>query len=134
MTNAKDLTVVITHRCADRYRDRNLEVVLKHLRALNCTQTLVVEQDAHRRLPDSGTLDESVEHVFAFNPGGFNRSWGFNIGANLARGKTILFLDGDLIVPRWALEAALDACENGADAVNPYSRLVELSLKHGAKP
>lgn len=89
-------------------------------------QYIVVEQDASERLPRS-QLPAGVEHVFAFNPGAFNRSWGFNVGAARAEGTVLMLMDGDLLIEHWALNAALDACLSGVEAVNPYGRLVELS-------
>lgn len=121
-----DLSVIITHRSTDPCRDRNLRTVLSHVAGIAGAEVIVVEQDAHAQLADlPGSA--SIRHMFVFNPGEFNKSWGFNVGATHAAGRVLMLLDGDILIPHRHLQSSLAICQDGSIPVKPFSCLVDLS-------
>ncbi|QIL74368.1 hypothetical protein G7048_25320 (plasmid) [Diaphorobacter sp. HDW4B] len=86
---------------------------------------LIVEQDTQPRL--FGELPHpNFQSIFAFNPHGFNRSWGFNVGTRMTQSKVMVFTDADLIV-RGQLRPMIDACEHQYPVVKPYESVRDLS-------
>ena len=89
-------------------------------------RVVVVEQDAEPRL--AGLAPLADHHVFAYNPGPYNRGWGFNVGAALAGpdAGAMCFLDADLLVPPDFLSRGLAALRNGTRALLPYQEVLYL--------
>lgn len=129
----REISVVVGIRAAPRQpqRVRNVKAVLW---ALNL-QTLqrwhyrivIVEQDIVPRLKK--ILEPLCDrYIFAYNPGPYNRSWAFNIGAVQSAGKTraLCFLDADLLVPPDFLSNGLKEITSGLTAVCPYSEVIYL--------
>lgn len=106
-------------------RLENLFAVLEWMASLERTQFLVVEQD-DAPCPGMSSLPDSVEHVFLFNPGPFNKSWGFNVGAKRSSGEVLALADADILVDTTVVKACLGECREKFDAINPFSTLVDL--------
>jgi hypothetical protein len=120
-----DASVILTYRQDDGGERRaNLDAVLARLAGLAGAETIVVEQDRAPTLgPAAGTTRRS--HVFAPNGGPFNKGWGFNVGARVARSAVLAFCDADLLVGD-SLDEALDLCARGYAVAKPYVRMVDL--------
>lgn len=116
---------VITFRSTSPERLRNLRCVLQWLDRLDAVETIVVEQD------DRPTLDARAlppcRVVFARNPGPFNKSWGFNVGARMAMADVLVLADADLLVNPRHLSDALRACTEGYEVVRPWTDVVDLT-------
>ena len=77
---------IITYRATDDpTRRANLEAVLAWLRLQTLAEVIVVEQDAAPTLGDLGAFP-GLRSLFAYNPGPFNKSWGFNVGVRASTG------------------------------------------------
>ncbi len=119
------LSYLLTYResgSSDR-RD-NLSAVLRWLRQWSQIEVIVVEQDGLPHLDRSASLPNGA--ALAYNPGPFNKAWGFNVAARLARGPLLALADADVIVPR-ALPEAARRCVAG-QAIKPYRAIVDLTL------
>ncbi|HEX6834614.1 MAG TPA: galactosyltransferase-related protein, partial [Rudaea sp.] len=87
-------------------------------------EVLVIEQDRAPRL--QGPFPHpNCRHVFTYNPGPFNKSWGFNVGFRLSEQAWFAFGDADLIVGN-AIDEALSHLRGGYQAAKPYRRLLDL--------
>jgi hypothetical protein len=116
---------ILTYRRGDGpERERNLCAVLAWLARYEQLDVIVVEQDNAPRLPP--TLPHPrVRAVFAYNPGPFNKSWGFNIGARLSERPWLGFADADLLLGD-ALAETLGHLTSGLQSIKPYRRLIDL--------
>ena len=127
-----DVTVVVGVRAAqdERERRRNARATLAALACQDLERfryrIVLVEQDAEPRLAELAPLAD--RHVFAYNPGPYNRGWGFNVGAALAGpdAGALCFLDADLLVPPDFLSRGLAALHNGTRALLPYREVLYL--------
>ncbi len=82
---------------------------------------VVVEQDAVQQCREPLAL-LADQYIFAFNPGPYNRGWGFNVGANLSGWSgTFCFIDSDLVVPGDFLARCCAHFAAGARALKPYA-------------
>ena len=71
---------IITYRAADDpARRANLEAVLAWLKLQALAEVVLVEQDIAPTLGDLPAFP-GLRSLFAYNPGPFNKSWGFNVG------------------------------------------------------
>ena len=105
-------------------RHDNLCAVLAWLARYPMFAPIVVEQDSAPRL--SGPLPHpNVTHVFAYNAGPFNKSWGLNVGFRASPLHWLAFADADLILGD-ALPETLDYLNQGYSVVKPYRRLIDL--------
>jgi ubiquinone/menaquinone biosynthesis C-methylase UbiE len=129
----RDITVVVGVRAAPGQprRLRNARAALWALNLQNLERwryrIVIVEQDREPRLKNA--LAPLGDHyIFAYNPGPYNRSWAFNIGAWQNHGKTgtICFLDADLLVQADFLNNGLNEMKTGHLAVCPFSEMVYL--------
>lgn len=112
-------------------RRDNLFAVLAWLARFPAIEPIVVEQDDAPRL--QGELPHpDVSWVFAYNPGPFNKSWGFNVGFRLSRQPWLAFGDADIIVGD-ALTAALEHLAQGHQIVKPYRRLLDLDARESQR-
>ena len=119
-------TILMTYRESNPERHKNLMTTVRWLaQEAPEVRLLIVEQDTHSRL--SGTLPHpNYQNFFAYNPHGFNRSWGFNVGARMAQTQVMVFTDADLIVPG-QLCPMIDACEHQCPIAKPYENVRDLS-------
>jgi GT2 family glycosyltransferase len=93
-------------------------------------QTIVVEQDTAPRLDPS--LPSAMTACFAYNPGSFNKSWGFNIAARLAQRAILIVGDADVVAAH-TLVTAVERCRDGVAAVKPYRRMIDLTSEESAR-
>jgi hypothetical protein len=116
-------SVILTYRRnAGGERRANLDAVLARLATLAGAETIVVEQD---RAPTLEPAPAPARHVFVTNAGPFNKGWGCNVGARLARGAVLAFCDAALLVGD-SLDEALDHCARGYAVAKPYVRMIDL--------
>ena len=124
------VTVVVGVRAApgETERRRNARAALAALAAQDLERSryrvVVVEQDAEPHLADLAPLAD--RYVFAYNPGLYNRGWGFNVGATLFDSGALCLLDADLLVPPDFLSRGLAALRGGARALLPYREVLYL--------
>jgi hypothetical protein len=115
---------IITYRAADDpARRTNLEGVLAWLKLQPLAETIVVEQDVAPTLGDLAPFP-SMHILFVYNPGPFNKSWGFNVGVRASRGSLLAFGDAD--VPCRALPTAVSAARAGGPVVRAFSTAIDL--------
>ena len=129
---SSELTVVVGVRAAhgEVERRRNARVSLTALALQDLERRryriVVVEQDAEPRLAELAPLAD--RHVFVYNPGPYNRGWGFNVGAALVgpAAGAMCFLDADLLLPADFLSRGLAALRAGTRALLPYREVLYL--------
>jgi hypothetical protein len=123
---------ILTYRGGDTpHRRRNLDAVLGWLARDTDFDVLVIEQDDAPRL-DGPLAHPKAQVVFAHNPGPFNKSWGYNLGARLAPGAVLVFGDADVIVGPAVVDAARYVL-GGHRTAKPYRRLVDLDDVESAR-
>ena len=83
----------------------------------------MVEQDVAPTLGDLAPFP-SLRSLFAYNPGPFNKSWGFNVGVRASRGSLLAFGDADVLCR--ALPTAVAAARAGAPVVRAFSTAIDL--------
>lgn len=121
----KQASYIMTYRESDGKRRENLLTVLRWLVAQSGIEVIVVEQDRFPRL--EGDLPHpECKRVFAYNPHGFNKSWGLNVGFHLASTAILGFADADVIIGG-NFDQAIGLCAGGYQAVKPYRRLIDLT-------
>ena len=124
---------ILTWRDAqDPLRRANLVAVLTWLRSFALAEVVLVEQDL---APTLGDLPHEAQHpqlrrVFAYNPGPFNKSWGFNMGLRASSGSVLAFGDADVVCREFA--QAVAACRAGTPAVRPFKGLRDLDTHRSA--
>ncbi len=89
-------------------------------------EILVIEQDDKPHL-NPGALPSSCRHVFVWNPGVFNKSWGFNIGWHETSADILVFSDADILIGHDQLRQAIESCVSDYDVVRPWSDVVDLT-------
>jgi hypothetical protein len=125
----KNIAYIIGHRSADKYRLKNLLIVIDRLiqikhKCLEYDITLsiiIIEQDKTPTIKDGEILHSQVHYVFIYNDGYYNRGWGFNVGFRLFSSYDYFyFADNDIIINERDLIHAFEHCFK-YDAVNPYN-------------
>jgi len=120
------LSYLITYReSGSSERRENLFAVLRWLAQWPEIDLVVIEQDSVPRL-ERDPSQPNCSMGLAYNPGPFNKAWGLNVAARMARGPLLALADADLIVPR-ALPGAVERCSPG-HAVKPYRSIVDLTV------
>ena len=115
---------IITYRATDDpARRANLETVLAWLKLQPLAQVILVEQDVAPTLGDLPAFP-GLRSLFAYNPGPFNKSWGFNVGVRASRGSVLAFGDADFLCR--ALPAAVTAARSGSPVVRAFSKAIDL--------
>ncbi|MDE1961200.1 MAG: hypothetical protein KGH80_06345 [Xanthomonadaceae bacterium] len=108
----------------DASRRANLFAVLAWLARQPQFEPILVEQDTAPHL-DGGLPHPDCRHVFAYNPGPFNKSWGLNVGFRHSAHAWLAFADADLVLGA-SLAGALEHVDKGYWAIKPYRRLIDL--------
>ena len=116
---------LITYREIDQNRLNNLRYILYQLSLDPTLEIILVEQDVEPHFPAEQWPD--LVYVFVENPGLFNKSWGLNIAASHATCDRLIFADSDMLIEAVALDEISRQMDNGADAINPYNVLIDLS-------
>jgi hypothetical protein len=115
---------IITYRATgDPARRANLEAVLAWLKLQSLAEAIVVEQDVAPSLGDLATFP-GLRNLFVYNPGPFNKSWGFNVGVRASKGSLLAFGDVDVLCR--GLPAAVAAARSGAPVVRAFSKFLDL--------
>jgi glycosyltransferase involved in cell wall biosynthesis len=130
---ARDVTVVLGVQAAagEPERLRNVRACLQAMNLQDLPRwryrIVVVEQDRTPQL-EAALAPLADRYVFAYNPGPYNRGWGFNVGARLA-GDTgaLCLIDADLLAPPDFLRRCLEGVQAGHRALLPYEELVYLT-------
>ena len=122
----EDTAYILTYReNGDGERRDNLLAVLGWLQRRPNLEILIFEQDS---VPRAGLAPSSVNRrmLFGYNPGPFNKSWGFNVAARQTARPILCFADADVLIES-SLDQAIDLCRSGVDAAKPYRRIVDLT-------
>src|SRR5215472_14657581 len=127
----KQASYVVTWReSADSDRRANLLTVLAWLAGMPELEVIVVEQDTVPRI-DEGVPAAGSKWIFAYNPGPFNKGWGFNVGVRHSTTPILAFGDADLIVDG-VLPQCIAHCTQGYQTVKPYRKLIDLTAEETA--
>ncbi len=104
----------------------NLHKVLRWLRLIDAARPIVVEQDASRHI-EAEVAKGRLRYRFDRFEGAFNKSRAMNQGFALGASDVLVFGDADIVMPPGLLLRAVAACRAGAELINPYQHLVDLS-------
>lgn len=117
----KNVWYVIVHRDGDEKRTRNLIYTCNYIKSLGFS-VLVIEQDSEKRIEKlCETLD--VSYQFIFNPGLFNRAWGFNCFKNFISSGKVFLADNDIILDKNILYDTVKTLDY-YDVVRPFNGMV----------
>ncbi|MEI7653198.1 MAG: galactosyltransferase-related protein [bacterium] len=128
----KKASFIISHKRTSIERERNIDIVLKWFKQIlqpeDDIEIVIVEQGEKQTLDPSNYRDlpYTLSYLFVQKSGYFNKSWGYNIGANMAKSDILNFIDNDIILPRASLEAGFELLDR-VDAVRCYDRLYALT-------
>lgn len=119
-------TILMTYRESSPERHQNLLTTARWLAAeAPQTQLLVMEQDSYPHL--LAPLPHPHHKIlFHYNPHGFNKAWGLNVAARLARTPVLVFTDADVIVPG-RLRGMVESCEKQYAIAKPHEDLLDLT-------
>lgn len=127
-TIIKDSCYIILHRdrSTNKDRSRNLFAVIKHIKTEIDIPILVVEQDSSINMElCKKLLDDGIQYQFIYNPGLFNRSWGYNCAINFTRYKKLILADNDLVLDNHDLLLGLDHLKK-YNIVKPFNKVYDL--------
>ncbi|HEX6728685.1 MAG TPA: glycosyltransferase, partial [Pyrinomonadaceae bacterium] len=127
---ARTVTVVMGIRAAAEEPQRlaNAKICLQALNLQDLPRwkyrIIIVEQDQASRL-ERELAPYVDKYIFVYNPGPYNRGWGFNVGACASGGHedVLCLIDADLIVAPGFLQRVLRSFEQGKRAVLPYKEV-----------
>lgn len=94
----KSVCYIINHRDLDFTRRRNLIFTCNYIKSIGL-DVLVIEQDSEKKV-ETLCKDLNVNYGFLYNPGGFNRSWGFNCYRNFIDCDKVFLADNDIIIKK----------------------------------
>lgn len=75
-------------------------------------EIIIVEQRTTKTYKNHSFDPEYVTHYCVEHEGAFNKSWCMNVGYRKAKGKWLLFLDADMLIPKNYLGVIRDFYEN----------------------
>ena len=108
----------------DTARHRNLRFLLDWIDAFygDLFEVLIVEQGVESRLGKIATeFRPYVKHKFIYNPGPYNRGWGYNVAALwYTEANVIALLDTDVLLGANFLDEII-SCHQKYDVISPYS-------------
>jgi len=116
---------MITYVIGYRHRDdryQNLSMTLDWLSTIPEVEVLIVEQDTESKFNNKW----GVNHIFAYNPYPYNRSWAFNIAVKETNSDIYAFGDSDLIMKKEEFLEAVGELKN-YEVVSPYRSVLDLS-------
>jgi glycosyltransferase involved in cell wall biosynthesis len=127
---ARTVTVVMGIRAAAEEPQRlaNAKICLQALNLQDLPRwkyrIIIVEQDQGPRL-ERELAPYVDKYIFVYNPGPYNRGWGFNVGACASGGHedVLCLIDADLLVAPGFLQRGLQSFERGKRAVLPYKEV-----------
>lgn len=109
-------------------------MILKWLEIVNIPdlEVIIVEQDDVSKLKLPST-PFPIKHIFAKNPGLFNRSWGFNVAVRNTTNPILFFGDSDMIVQPEIIHETIRLLHTGqTEVVSPFAKCLELSVEETA--
>ncbi|EAR21652.1 hypothetical protein NB231_02758 [Nitrococcus mobilis Nb-231] len=114
-------------RPGDEIRERNLMFVLDWLEYhySGLFDVLLVEQDICSRFDLAKLkMGKHVRHEFIYNPGEYNRGWGYNVAVQhfCAESKIVALMDTDVLTGANFVREIMD-CHAKYDAVSPYQNI-----------
>ena len=125
-------SIVLSYRAGKgTARYDNLIASLRWLARTPHYEVIIVEQDEVPMLPPA-LPHPNCRLAFAYNPGAFNKAWGFNVGARLSAQPVLVFSDADLIIDGM-LDRIVAHCLQQYAVAKPYRRLVDLSPEQSAQ-
>ena len=130
--NIRDINWMrLTYVIAYRHRlDRiiNLKKVLDWVSSFANMDIIIVEQDSESKISN---IYLPGRHIFARNPGPFNKSWAFNIALRYNQNPIIAFGDADIIMDPAEFAASVNQL-NEHDVVSPYSSVLDLTQEENS--
>lgn len=111
----------------DRVRWANLIYLLKWIDYYygNLFDILLVEQDTESRFSlDELGVGDNVRHKFIFNPGEYNRGWGYNVAVKhfCPDSQVVALMDTDVLTGKNFVREIID-CYSKYDAISPYQNI-----------
>jgi len=136
-------SIIISYKESDEDRRRNLKRILSYLSELldylskllnNETEIILVEQGDVSKINwlDEFEKKKQINHIFLKNKGIFNKGWGYNVGANEARGQYLIFNDIDVFLPFDKYYGSLTQMPF-FDVINPYNKIFFLNSQNTEK-
>jgi len=125
-------SIIISHKSRSPERLRNLKIVVSWLgqiiKKTDEVELILVEQGESETvcLDELEKVTFPMKCKFVYKSGLFNKSWGYNIGAKMAKYDNLLFIDNDIILSRQALEIGFKL-SSFVEGVRFYDRLYALS-------
>mgnify|MGYP002784590076 CR=1 FL=1 len=125
------ISYIFTYRQSTDDRFKNLLTVLKWLSNIGIQnlEVVIVEQDNVSKLKVDNVYSFPIKHIFAYNTGLFNRSWGFNVAVKNTTNQILIFADSDMIIHPDQLKHTINLlASNQFDAVSPFTNCYDLSI------
>lgn len=121
------LTYVIGYR---HRMDRlmNLKKVVEWIASFSNMDIILVEQDSVSKISN---FSLPVRHIFARNPGPYNRSWAFNVALRYNQNPIVAFGDSDIIMEPGEFAQSVNQLKD-YDVVSPYSSVLDLTPEESA--
>lgn len=121
------LIIGVRLKPGDVPRMRNFEFLLKWLEHhySGLFDLLIVEQDSQKRLDfQSLGLGPHARYEFIYNPGEYNRGWGYNVAVKhfCADSKVVVLMDTDVLTGSNFVREVMD-CHSKYDAISPYQNI-----------
>ncbi len=111
------VSYIIGYRQSSNDRILGLTFVLKWLKyCFPELEVILVEQDEISKIDFK--LPSNCKKHFIYNPGLYNRCWGFNVGAKLSNKELLAFADSDMFMSKNDYLSSFEVCEL-FEVVNP---------------
>lgn len=126
----KTFSVIIGYMRSDFKRFLNVNCVIQQWidAHTDMFDIIVVEQGVQQTLNESQY--PGIRYKFIYNPGKFNRSWGFNVGAKMSESEMLVFSDADILIRVGDFLNCINVVINNADTVDPKGRLYNVDLEN----
>lgn len=115
---------IIQHRDITHKKDRtlNLLTVIKYIRSYSNIPIMIIEQSQKEDLFLTNKLSNvcNLDYKHLYNPGLFNRSWGFNYAAKVTNVDKLVFADNDMLLTVLYFNEGIKALDE-FDVVRPYN-------------
>lgn len=119
----KDVSIIIVYRKSLQDKEDNLNFIVEYYKTnFSNSEIIVVEQDNDIKYNNT----KNTNHIFCYNNGLFNRSWGFNVGLNNCSNQKIIFADIDCYMNINEMVESIQLL-NYYDVVKPYNRFCMLN-------
>lgn len=117
------VSYIFTYRQSTNDRFQNLLATLNWLQIVNVPnlEVVIIEQDSEPKLQLPANYSFPIRIIFAYNPGLFNRSWGFNLGIKNTSNQILFFADSDMVVDPALIHQTVNLIQtNQYDAISPF--------------